>query len=205
MATDNEFYLPDEERFGFFTSHIYNMFSGFGPMKRFHNFVTEGVLSANPGSILDIGFGTGQALKRILQANGEIQAFGVEPSPNMFKVAGRKLRNYARAGRVKLALGSSRDIPFGEKFDIIYSSLSFHHWQNQEESVINVLKHLKPGGSFMVFEYGDYLVHGYKKAAKSHAISKDDMQRLRKVADFEVQESGEFLRLIFGAPTENKA
>ncbi len=200
MAAHNEYYLPDEERFGFFTSHMYNMFTGFGPMKKFHQFVTRGVLSGNPNKVMDIGFGTGQALKKILQSNGNIRAFGVEPSPNMFKVAGRKLRTFAKEGKVTLALGSSRNIPFDEKFDIIYSSLSFHHWKNQEESVLNVLKYLNPEGKFMVFEYGDYLIQGYKKAAKAHAISRDDMERLKKVADFEVQESGEFVCLVFKAP-----
>lgn len=204
MAADNEYYLPDEERFGFFTSHMYNMFSGFGPMKKFHRYVTDGVLSGTPDKVLDIGFGTGQALKKILQHNEKIQAFGVEPSPNMFKVAARKLSKYVKEGRVKLSLGSSRNIPFEEKFDIIYSSLSFHHWKNQEESVMNILKHLKPGGKFMVFEYGSYLIQGYKKAAKAHAISRSDIERLKKFADFEVQESGEFLCLVFKAPFEQE-
>lgn len=204
MATRNDYYLPDEERFGFFTSHMYNMFTGFGPMKKFHQFVTRGILSGNPGKILDIGFGTGQALKKILQGDRDIMAFGVEPSPTMFKVAGRKLRAFSKEGKVKLALGSSRNIPFNEKFDIIYSSLSFHHWKNQEESVLNVLNYLNPGGEFKVFEYGDYLIQGYKKAAKAHAISREDIERLKKVADFEVQESGEFLCLVFKAPPELK-
>lgn len=205
MASDEEFYLPNEERFGFFTSHCYNLFSGIGPMKKFYQFVVEGVLAGKPSKILDVGFGTGQALKRILQVNEEAKVFGVEPSPHMFRVASRKLRKYIGDGRARLALGSSRKIPFTEKFDVIYSSLSFHHWQNQEESIGNILKHLEPDGRFMVFEYGDYLVQGYKKAAKSHAISREDLDRLGKVADFEVRESGEFVCLMFKPPSENKA
>lgn len=204
MDKNHDYYLPDEERFGFFTSHMYNLFSGIGPMRKFHQFTLEGILSKKPKKLLDVGFGTGIVLKKLLQLNDDMEVFGVDPSTDMLKVASRKLRRYISENKAKLALGSSRDIPFDEKFDVIYSSLSFHHWKNQEQSIQNILKFLAPDGRFMIFEYGDDLIRGYKRAVKSHALSLTDLEKIRSVADFEIHDSGEFRCVSFKSPQKGK-
>lgn len=197
MADTESYYLPDEEKFGFFTSYLYDLFSTVRPMKMFHQFVLESVLSGNPKKILDIGFGTGSVIRRIVKNAPEAEVYGVEPSPSMYKVAMRKLKTPVSEGRVKLAMGSSRKIQFEEKFDVIYTSLSFHHWKNQEESIRNVIKYLQPDGSFKVLEYGDDLIHGYKRAVKAHALSLQDLEKLKHITNFDVKDSGEFRCVSF--------
>lgn len=197
MEKSENYYLPDEEKFGFLTSHFYNLFAGITPMKNFHQFVLKSVLSGKPKRILDIGFGTGHVMKQMVQSDAGMEVYGVEPSASMFNVAKRKLRKQIESGKVKISLGSSRDIPFEEKFDVIYTSLSFHHWQNQGESILNILNYLQPDGQFLVLEYGDDLIQGYKKAVKAHALSKADLEKLSEIADFEVHDSGEYRCVSF--------
>ncbi len=197
MEQKDDYYLPDEERFGFITSHFYNLFSAVSPMKKFYGNVLDTVLSKDPNTVLDVGFGTGNVIKLMAQKKRKLSIFGVEPSPHMFKVASRKLKKFINSGNLKFSLGSSRDIPFEEKFDVIYSSLSFHHWKNQEESIANILKHLNPGGKFIVFEYGQELLRGYKRTSGGHSLSMEQIEKFRNKFDFEVIDTGEFRRVEF--------
>lgn len=205
MASNDSYYLPDEEKFGFLTSHLYDLFSGITPMKKFHKFVVDTVLSKNPQTVLDIGFGTGDVIRQLAKSRENLMIYGVEPSPHMSKVAGRKLKKFIREGRVNIAGGSSREIPFDKKFDIVFSSLSFHHWQKQQESILNILKYLNPEGRFLVFEYGHELIEGYKKAAKSHALSMNQLENLRKTSEFEIRDSGEYRCVAFKSHSSTKA
>ncbi len=205
MAQKESHYLPEEEEFGFFTSHLYNIFSRVKPMKEFHQFVLSTVLAYDPGKVMDIGFGTGNVIRLLAMEDQEVELYGVEPSPHMFKLATRKLKKFVVAGRIKLAMGSSREIPFDEKFDVVFSSLSFHHWRNQQESIENIFRFLKPGGRLLIFEYGLELIKGYKKATGAHALSLAQLEPLRRFADFEVHDSDEFRCVVFNKPTHEKA
>lgn len=197
MNEQSDLYLPGEEKFGYFSSHFYNLFARVSPMKKFYRFVTDSIISHKPEKVLDIGFGTGEILRRLCTGEQNIITFGIDPSPHMENVASGRLESCLKNGRSVIANGSSRDIPFEEKFDLIYSSLSFHHWKEQEKSLSNVLNHLTPEGSFMVFEYGTELLRGYKKMVSSHSLSLKDLEKFREIATYTVRDSGEFRSVEF--------
>lgn len=197
MNAEPEFYLPGEERFGYFSSRFYGLFSRSSPMRKFHRFVVENISERNPSSALDVGFGTGEVLRQLCRRDEIPELFGVEPSTQMIEIAQRKLRDCITSGKAELKKGNSREIPFDRKFDLIFSSLSFHHWKEQEKSIESVLSHLNPGGSFIVFEFGKELLQGYKKITSGHALSLDDVERFRKNSPLTMHDSGEYRYVEF--------
>lgn len=201
--TEVDYYLQDEEKFGFFASRFYGMFARMGPMRKFHEFALQNIMSRKPSSVLDIGFGTGDLLRLLCSEEAEkMELFGVEPSPHMMRVASRRLRKCAGTKKVILSQGSSRDIPYEQNFDMIFSSLSFHHWKDPEDSLKNILNHLSPNGVFLVFEFGRELLKGYKKATASHSLSLTDLEKFSGIAGYEVTDDGEHRCVEFRKPAE---
>lgn len=192
MDSNDQFYLKGEERFGTLSSAFYLFFERIGPMRKFHRFVASTVSARSPGSVLDIGFGTGAALGLLCRAGGNVDLYGVEPSAAMLRRASARLGKCAGEKSPALVQGSSRHIPFDRKFDVIFSSLSFHHWAEQEDSLRNVLKYLEPDGSFLAFEFGTELLKGYRKMASGHAVSTVTLEKFRKIADFSILDHGEY-------------
>ena len=170
-------YLPGEEEFGFFSPHMYTLARLVPSMRRFHSFVVEDVLSFNFGSVIDIGSGPGFVLERVVQQKMGSWGLGIDPSPHMVKIAKRRASKQGISNRVSYALGSSHALPSDRQFDLAYSSLSFHHWKEREESLRNVIKSLKPGGSFNIYEVAS--VGGFgNRAAASHLMGKEDLLKV---------------------------
>jgi 2-polyprenyl-3-methyl-5-hydroxy-6-metoxy-1,4-benzoquinol methylase len=70
-------------------------------------------------------------------------------------------------------LGSSRNIPFKTKFDIITTTLSFHHWKKKEESINYLLKRLNKNGILMICEFSyEKLTKIQKLVMGKHSLSK---------------------------------
>ena len=75
-------------------------------------------------SALDLGCGTGEMLKLILQKDPHKELCGIDLSEEMLAVAKSKLPE-----QVKLLLGDSEALPFPDNaFDVVYCNDSFHHY-----------------------------------------------------------------------------
>lgn len=192
MDTTHDYYLPDEERFGAVSTGFYRLFAHISPMSKFHGFSAAYILGRKPSRILDIGFGTGEVLRRVCLAAPGTGIYGVEPSSHMLAAALARLRTCNGKSVVNLAMGSSRDIPFHGGFDLVFSTLSFHHWKNQEESLSHILGHLNPGGSFLVFEFAREKLRGYKRVTGGHALALEDLERFSSLAKITVDDQGEY-------------
>jgi len=142
--------------------------------------VANDLLSRNPRSVLDIGCGTCDVLMQL--RNHEIELYGIDPSPYMLTLAKKKIGYSAdntELSDVYLSLGNSRLIPFDKKFDMIFSSLSFHHWKNREESIPYILTRLNENGEFAIYEYDrDGLSFLRRMVAGKHALSTNDVKGL---------------------------
>jgi SAM-dependent methyltransferase len=112
----------------------------------------------------------------------EIELYGIDPSPYMLTLAKKKVGDSAdntELSDVYLSLGNSRLIPFHKKFDMIFSSLSFHHWKNREESIPYILTRLNENGEFAIYEYDrDALSFLRRMVAGKHALSTNDVKGL---------------------------
>ena len=189
-----DYYLKDEERFGPFLSFLYRFAGKFPICKMVYNFVEDDVRKSGARVILDIGTGPGDIPIRLAE-DGELKIFATDPSRDMIAIARKKAMGIKN---LKFALGSSRCVPFRTKFDLIYSSLSYHHWKRKEESLNYLSKFLVNGGEIRIYEYNMRKLHGFMGMGRSHAL---DIREFRKTVKrtglkiISVHESGRFVRM----------
>jgi SAM-dependent methyltransferase len=129
--------------------------------------------------VLDIGCGVCDVLLRL--RGREIELYGIDPSPYMLTLAKKKIEDSddTALSKVHLSLGNSRLIPFDQKFDMIFTSLSFHHWKNREECIPYILTRLNENGEFAIYEYDrDSLSFLRRIIAGKHALSRNDVEAL---------------------------
>ena len=97
-------------------------------------------------SALDLGCGTGEMLKLILQEDVGKELYGIDLSEKMLHVAKSKLPE-----QVKLLLGDSESLPFPDNtFDVVFCNDSFHHYPAPRNVLREVYRVLKPGGTFLM-------------------------------------------------------
>ena len=97
-------------------------------------------------SALDLGCGTGEMLKLILQKDNSKELYGIDLSEKMLDVAKKKLPI-----QVKLLLGDSESLPFPDNtFDVVYCNDSFHHYPAPQNVLREVYRVLKQDGIFLM-------------------------------------------------------
>ena len=95
---------------------------------------------------LDLGCGTGEMMRLILQKDNRKELYGLDLSEEMLSVAKAKLPE-----QVKLMLGDSESLPFPDSFfDVVYCNDSFHHYPEPQKVLGEVHRVLKPGGTFLM-------------------------------------------------------
>ena len=127
--------------------------------------------------ILDIGCGTGTLAVLLKRHYADVEVVGLDPDP---KALGRARRKIRRAGvSVQFDQGFADELPYKEEsFDRVVSSFMFHHLvgQDREKTLKEVLRVLKPGGSFHLLDFvSDHGSHGFlHRLVHSHAELKDN-------------------------------
>jgi len=96
--------------------------------------------------ILDWGCGSGIYIKKLKKKCKEIKGFDI--SPEMVRIA-KKLNP-----EIEMKIGSGIKIPFKEKFDIVFASLSIHYLKDLNPVLKEIKRVLKKGGIF-IFSTGN--------------------------------------------------
>jgi ubiquinone/menaquinone biosynthesis C-methylase UbiE len=98
--------------------------------------------------VLDIGCGSG-ALLRSLQPGGPKAALGVDPAPRMLSAA----TSHPARGRAVFAQAVAEALPCpSEMCDVVVSSVSFGHWDDQERGLRECRRVLVEGGSLVLVD-----------------------------------------------------
>jgi len=101
-----------------------------------------------PASVLDIGCGSGRLLRKVHDYWPEAHLSGVDPAQGMLEVA-RQL-----TPEVRFSMGSAEALPLSDaSVDLAFSTISFHHWQDQAAGLREVARVLRPGGSFLLADF----------------------------------------------------
>jgi len=114
----------------------------------FHRIALNSVPAGiKPESILDIGCGTGRLLRKAAKRWPAARLTGVDPAEGMVKEA-RRLTPQAQ-----FLVNPAESIPLPDaSVDLVFSTLSFHHWQDQAQGVKQVARLLHPGGIFVLVD-----------------------------------------------------
>ena len=104
-----------------------------------------------PGAILDVGCGTGRLLRSAEGRFPQAELVGVDPAPQMVRQA------QASAGEgssIQFQQGAAEELPFRDgRFDLVFSTLTFHHWSDQPRAVAEIARVLAPGGRWLLADF----------------------------------------------------
>ena len=102
-------------------------------------------LGIMPQRVLDIGCGTGALLRSVSGQWPGAALAGVDPAAGMLRAA-------RQAGLpAGLVQATAAGLPFaGATFDLVISTVSFHHWASQRDGLAEVRRVLAPGGLFVL-------------------------------------------------------
>jgi len=153
----------------------------FGPVhsKMLDLLVQEG-LKDPPSCIIDVGCGTGRLLRAASGRWPKVQLFGVDPAEQMVVEATRLNPN------VIFKIAPAESLPFlDQTADIVLSSLSFHHWANQEKGLQEIARVLRPGGLFCL---ADHNIISLAKLFGEKVKSREQIRALMIGAGFTVQQ-----------------
>jgi len=96
--------------------------------------------------VLEIGFGPGTDLVRASQTASYVA--GIDHSDVMVKQALQRNARAVREGRVEIQLGSANKLPFTDaEFDKVFAINSAQFWKDSVETLKEIGRVLKPGGS----------------------------------------------------------
>lgn len=106
------------------------------------------LLAPKSRRVLDVGCGTGALLRKVAERLPGAELVGVDPALGMVEAA-RKAWWGDRTARFLRA--AAERLPFADgEFDLVTSTISFHHWEDQQEGLREIRRVLAPGGSLIL-------------------------------------------------------
>jgi len=107
------------------------------------------------GRYLEIGSGPGFQTAEVMKRLSPDEIVCVEPSRDMLDAASDYMVERGFSNTVKLVEGFVEDttlITSLGQFDLVYSTLSMHHWGNPIFGLKNLMKALKPDGLMVIYD-----------------------------------------------------
>jgi ubiquinone/menaquinone biosynthesis C-methylase UbiE len=101
-----------------------------------------------PGTILDVGCGTGRLLRKAREYWPKAQFIGVDPAVGMIENARRLMPD------AKFYVGQAESLPLPDaSVNLVFSTASFHHWQDQEKGLREIKRVLQVGGLLFLADF----------------------------------------------------
>ena len=142
-------------------------------------------------TVLDIGCGGGNTLARIAERVTEGHLVGIDYAKTSVEASRAFNAPLIEAGRMEILHGSVEELPFAdERFDAVVTVESFYFWPSPEESLKEVRRVIKPGGSFVLLAeiYGrDDLPAGIRTKIADYDLTNptpEEFERLFRAAGF---------------------
>lgn len=134
--------LPQKGFFGWLTTKM------FESKNRFLEVNAVKLCELKPDhQVLELGFGPGLGLEAAVKEmkDGPGKLWGLDLSPYMIEVAGKRLKDDINSGRVELCLGSVMDLPFeANTFDRVFHCNCFYFWPDIDRGVQEIMRVMKP-------------------------------------------------------------
>ena len=138
--------------------------------------------------LLDIGCGSGAAVREAARIVTHGKAVGLDFSPAMIRIAKEKTSE-AISDRVEYVVGSAISLPFEkDSMTVVTAINSIHHWPNPAVGLAEVRRVLQPGGKLLVTD--DVLSE--EERAQRHTFDAAKVHELLSEAGFSQIESEVF-------------
>jgi ubiquinone/menaquinone biosynthesis C-methylase UbiE len=124
-----------------------------------------------PTAILDIGCGTGRLLRKAKTRWPNAQLVGIDPAQAMIERA----KQLFPQGRFYVAMAATIPLP-DSSIDLAFSTMSFHHWSDQNTAINEISRVLQPGGKFIL---ADIVLPKGPSAVFRH-YKRNDSKRIRE-------------------------
>ena len=96
-------------------------------------------------TVLDLGTGSGYALRALRETEGVGRGYGIDASPEML----RNARGYTDDDGIGFARGDFEALPFGDTtFDSVFSMEAFYYARSPLDALAEVRRVLRTGGTF---------------------------------------------------------
>ncbi len=104
--------------------------------------------TAQPHAILDVGCGTGALLRRLATRFPQAELVGIDAAAGMIRQAQTAV---PRGLSLRFLEAPSEELPLPDgSFDLVLSTMSFHHWADQQRGLAEVRRVLAPEGLFVL-------------------------------------------------------
>jgi len=100
-----------------------------------------------PRVVLDVGCGTGRLLRKAKVCWPKAQFIGVDPAEGMIENARRLMPD------AKFCVGQAESLPLPDaSVDLVFSTVSFNFWQDQEKGLGEIRRVLQVGGRLFLVD-----------------------------------------------------
>ena len=104
-----------------------------------------------PAAILDVGCGTGRLLRLAEARFPAADLVGVDPAPQMVRQA---QGSAGEGSSIRFQQAGAEELPFPDsRFDLVFSTLTFHHWSDQAKAGAEIARVLAPGGRWLLADF----------------------------------------------------
>ena len=144
-----------------------------------HNYVYLDLKDSKARFILDIGCGDAYILSKLMrhQSKNGLKLFGIDKSERELKKAKRRVSKLP----IRIKKGFSDKIPFKRKFDLIYSSSSYHEWNDKDSSIKHILKKLGKNGKFIIYDMHINDLSRFKRKYHGFTVKITNLKPLLKI------------------------
>ncbi len=118
-------------------------------------------------SILDVGCGTGRLLRTASQRFPGAHLDGVDAAPQMIAQA---ISMLPAGAPIRFQQATAEALPFADgQFDLVFSTMTFHHWADQKKGVSEVARVLAPNGRWLLADFvGQGIVRSITQLLRLH-------------------------------------
>ena len=107
----------------------------------------EGLALGAADRLLEVGFGSGYLLDRVLAERLCAYVAGIDVSPEMVQHVSRRLGRHIRAGKAEIRHGDIELMPFADAtFTRLCSVNTLYFWRDPERALAECRRVLEPGG-----------------------------------------------------------